>query len=445
MAVRTRAALPVRRDRSDTTHTCAIVAGAPPRGAVADGWCLLSVVTRLLAFAVGGCLLGMAGPVPVWAQAADPVAEARLQVGPLGLTPKLALRDIGLDTNVFNAAGEPERDVTGTVAPGLDAWMRVGRLRLMSETTTEWTYFHRLTNQRALNVGQRARLDLDLFHLVPFMTGSYLRTRQRPNLEIDERVQQTRTGSGAGLLVRTGGRLEIEAAVTRDRFDFGQTRFGSAVLAHALNREASEGALTLRYELTPLTRLVVRAATRYDRFETARIRDSDSLSVEPGFEFSPFALFSGTASVGVRRFQTRDAGAPDYTGLIAAVHLKYVARDMTRFVVEVRRDVDYSFEQHRPFYVSTMEALEVTQLLGFSWDVVGRVSWATLDYKHLLDTGLDLTGRSERRLGYGAGLGRRLGEDLRLGVDVDMVRRTSDFDSRTFDGLRIGGSVTYGY
>jgi hypothetical protein len=410
------------------------------------GHARFSLVTRtLLLLLLGGCLLGLVRPAPVWAQAADPVADARLQLGPVGLTPRFALRDIGIDTNVFNAAGDPERDFTGTVAPGLDAAMRLGRLRLTSETTANWTYFHRLTSQRALNVEQHARLDLDLLHVVPFVTGEYVRTRQRPNLEIDERVQQTRNGSGAGVLFRTGGRLELEAAVSRHQVDLGQTRFGNALLANALNRESSEGAITMRYEVTPLTRFVLRAATRYDRFDTSRVRDSDSISVEPGFEFSPSALFSGTATLGVRRFETRADVAPDFTGLIASVNLKYVLRDMTRFVVEVRRDVEYSFETDRPFFVSTMEALEVTQLVGYSWDVVGRVSFATLDYQHLLGPGLDLASRTDRRLGYGAGLGRRLGDDLRIGFDVDVVRRTSDLDARRFDGLRVGGSVTYGY
>ena len=391
------------------------------------------------------CLLGVLRPALVSAQVRpDQVDTARLHFGPVGLTPKFALRNIGVDTNVFNASDAPERDFTATLAPGVDAWLRAGRLHFTSETTAEWNYFQKATNERSVNLGEQVRVDLDLFRLLPFVTGRYVRTRQRPSLEIDERVQQLRSGAGAGLVVRAGARLELEALVEEERLDFGQTRFGSAALAGALNRTRQEGALTVRYELTPLTTFVVRAATRSDRFETARVRDSDSISVVPGFTFAPSALFSGTASIGFRRFTTREPLAPDFSGLVADVDLKYVARDMTRFVVSIGRDVEYSFEPAEPFFVSTSRRLEVTQLLGYSWDVVGRGSFDTLDYKHLSGAPSAVS-RQDRLLGYGVGIGRRLGDTLRIGVDVDVARRRSEVRTRTYEGMRVGGSVTYGY
>ena len=372
-------------------------------------------------------------------------STARVQFGPLGLTPKIAIRNLGVDTNIFNAAGERQKDMTAAIVPGLDSWLQIGRARLSGKTALEWTYFHKATSQRALNLSQEGRADFDLTRLVPFVTGSYLRTRQRPNLEIDERVQQKRTGGGAGLTFHAGARLRLEAAVSQHRLDFGQTKFGSAVLATALNRDSSEGSLTLKYELTPLTTFVVRTQAEYDRFESAPQRDSDSLSVVPGFEFSPSALFSGTGFVGVRRFTTLDPGSPDYTGLVASVDLKYIARDMTRFVVSVNRDVEYSFEARTPFYLVTSRSLEVTQVVGYNWDVVGRVSLSSLAYKGLLaDLSLG-TDRKDRLFGYGAGFGRRLGDSLRIGIDVDYQQRTSDRETRKYDGMRVGGSISYGY
>ena len=45
---------------------------------------------------------------------------------------------------------------------------------------------------------------------------------------------------------------------------------------------------------------------------------------------------------------------------------------------------------------------------------------------------------------YGGGFGYRLGEYIRLGLDVDRFERTSDVDTRSYESWRIGGSVTYG-
>lgn len=404
-------------------------------------------MARILRLAAAGCLSGLLLPTPLYAQAPaeEPGSTARLQLGPLGLTPKIALRNLGVDTNVFNASDAPEKDFTAALVPGVDAWLRLGRARLTSRTAVEWNYFHKATHQRSFNLNQDGRVDLDLTRLVPFVSGSYVRTRQRPNLEIDQRVQQKRTSAGAGLVFRAGARLELEAGLQQSRMDFGQTKFGSAELAQVLNRDVKEGGLSLKYEVTPLTTFVVRTAARYDRFEFVPERDSDSISVLPGFEFSPSALISGTALVGVRRFRTLDATVPDYSGLIASVDVKYVVRDMTRFVLAVGRDVEYSFEVLQPFYVSTERRLEVTQVVGYYWDAVGRVSLGTLSYKGLLQDIGAVPDRKDRVLGYGAGFGRRFGDDLRIGIDVDYAKRTSDRDARVFDGMRVGGSVTYGY
>jgi hypothetical protein len=46
---------------------------------------------------------------------------------------------------------------------------------------------------------------------------------------------------------------------------------------------------------------------------------------------------------------------------------------------------------------------------------------------------------------YGGGLGYHLGSDLRIGVNVDRQNRKSEVASRRYEGLRIGGSVTYGF
>jgi len=46
---------------------------------------------------------------------------------------------------------------------------------------------------------------------------------------------------------------------------------------------------------------------------------------------------------------------------------------------------------------------------------------------------------------YGAGAGYRIGETLRVGIDVDYYARRSEWQtSREFDGLRVGGSFSYG-
>jgi hypothetical protein len=388
------------------------------------------------------CLLAAA---PRSAEAQQPPTDAgraRFHFGPLGITPRLGIQNLGVDTNVFNANSEPVRDATALITPGIDVWLKVGRVQLSSATTTDWAYFRKTASQRSFNISEHWRVDVDLFRAIPRLGGTYLNTRQRPNDEIDVRVQQKYLAGGVGLKVPLGARLEVDVEARRARFDFTQGASGDPTIGEALNRDSDVVAATGRFDLTPLTALVVRADSVRDRFQMTPARDSDSLRVMPGLEFRPSALISGTAFVGYRRFRTLNPTVPDYAGVVASVELKYVALDAFRIVGQVKRDIDYSLDLSEPFFVSTSVGADVTQMLGVSWDVVARLRRGTLAYRAGTAGG---TGRVDRVRLLGLGVGRRLGDDLRIGIDVDQVVRTSALAARTFAGIRVGGSLTYGY
>jgi hypothetical protein len=78
--------------------------------------------------------------------------------------------------------------------------------------------------------------------------------------------------------------------------------------------------------------------------------------------------------------------------------------------------------------------------------VVGRVATSKLAYQRI---GLaEATAESDHTDWvdlFGGGVGRRFGDNVRIGVDVDRVGRRSPLAFRVYQGFRIGGSFTYGY
>jgi hypothetical protein len=394
---------------------------------------------RLSLLAVSICL---AAPAVARAQAVtDPGADARLRFGPLGVTPRVALRNIGFDTNIFNASGTPERDFTTTLATGADSWLRLGRGYFSGKTSVDWVYFQKNASQRSVNLSQEGRMDLDLLRLVPRAGGAFLNSRQRPNDEFDLRIQQRQVVMFGGVAVPLGVKAALDVEYRQQDFDYAVGKFGDALVATALNRESRSTTVAGHFELSPLTTLTVRADRRLDRFEFTPARDSESYRVMPGLEFQPSAVVSGSAFVGFRRFHTVSPETPDFSGVVAAVKLKFVALDAFRIVGEVTRDVEYSLDLEESFFVSTVAGVEVTQAVGLYWDVVGRVRRHGLAYRPT--AGHD--GRVDRAWQTGVGFGRRLGEQMRVGLDVDYVQRDSVLPSRAFDGFRVGGSVSYGY
>ena len=58
--------------------------------------------------------------------------------------------------------------------------------------------------------------------------------------------------------------------------------------------------------------------------------------------------------------------------------------------------------------------------------------------------GVVVVDRQDKVRSYGAGIGYRLGRDLRIGFNVDQQRRESLIDERRYESLRYGMAVSFG-
>lgn len=394
---------------------------------------------------IGALLLALL-PMNVSAQSVEGLGSPRFIFGPLGVTPRIALKDVGIDSNPRNQAVNPERDFTATLVPGVDTYLRIGRGRLTGKTSVEYLYFNELEEQRSFNFNQELRAEVLLNRVAPFVAGGYLRTRQRPNLEIDARVQQNTTFVGGGMALRLGARTNLELEARRSQLKFGEGEFGDAVIAQALDRDVDLFGATTKVALTPLTTFVLRVESTKDRFKFDPVRSSDSVSVLPGFEFKPSALIAGKVSVGYRRFDAIDDSVPDFAGVIGEVDARYTWREQTRLGFKASRDIEYSIEDVQPYFVANGGGLEITQVIGLNWFAVARGSRTRLVYRNYIGGTAPIgdVGRSDRVDTYGAGFGRKLGDDIRVSLDVNKVRRLSTVVMRQYEGYRVGVSISYG-
>ncbi len=393
------------------------------------------------------CLLPILSATSALAQdvVRDPSENARFHLGVIRFTPFLALANIGVDTNVYNQLDDPKQDFTMTMGPGADYWLKLGRGRLEARSAVTYTWFQTYGDQRALNTENRAKLSLPLNRLVPFVDGLYDYGRRRVSYEIDARALSTDWGYGGGLDVRATAKSTIRLEGHGERLRFDDEFFLGTSLQESLSRNVTTGAVSLREALTPLTTFVVQTEYEQDRFLYSADKDADGVKVMPGFEFDPLALIGGRVFIGYRRFRTLTAAVPDFTGLIADVAADYRTH-ATRFAVKFSRDVTYSYEEVNPYYVLTDTGLRVTQKVTRRWDIVGNLGRQWLSYK--TDSGVVATGtedRLDRSYFAGGGLGYQLGEAVRVGVEANYYHRTSNtYEFRGYDGLRVGGSFTYG-
>lgn len=403
------------------------------------------VVTFLLVAA-----LGVARPSA--AQTEDPSAranEAPVRIGPLRLAPSIALTNFGIDTNVFNnaASEDPRRDFTFTMAPRTDAWLRVGRVWLMGSADEAFVYYREFESERAANHRYSGTARVGFNRLAFAGRLNWASVRDRPGFEIDARSQRKEKGMLLAAAYRVGAKASVGARFDRQRVDFdkGAALFSGQNLQFELNRTMATSGLEVRYRLTPLTTVGVDAVLGRDRFEFSPVRDADSTRVVATVALDPLALIKGTAAIGVRSFRPLSDDLADFNGLTALADLTYVVRS-SRIGLQSIRDIQYSYDVDRPFYVQTGFSVSLTQHLFGPIQGAARLGRQQLAYRVRAANGVSPPREDPDVVRTAGGsVGYRLARERVVSFDVDHMERRSPRDEREYRGLRMGLSVTYGF
>ena len=405
----------------------------------------MSCVTHKLLLTVALSVLA----TPVVAQTpSDPSSSAKVHIGPLALSPSISLTNLGVDNNVFNDADQesPKSDFTMTVEPRTDVWLHVGRSILIGSATEDLVYYRTYVNQRSASGNFKVGILVPLTRLTLAGNAGYLDTKDRPGFEIDARARRHELAFDGRVEIRVLSKTYVGVKATRQKTDFATDAvFLGTNLRNELNRTVTTESVTVRHQLTPLTSVNLDLGREQDRFEFSPLRDSDSTKVSLGVKFDPFALLKGGAALGYRDFTPLVAGVPSFRGLVADVDLSYVALGSTKLSVQGSRDVQYSFDVNQPYYVMTGFSASLAQQIFGPVDAVGRIGAQRLDYRNRAGALIVVANRTDYVHAYGGGLGYHLGPDIRVGFNVDHVRRTSAAINRTYSGLRYGMAVTYGF
>ena len=384
------------------------------------------------------------------AVAQDDADTARFQLGSVSLAPTIRLTNVGWDSNVYNLWEEnnPQSDVTAIATPAVEGWMRTPRFRLNGRSRLDMYYFSRLDSLRAIDNDHAGRAEVYLNRVMPWVAGTFVKTRHRQNLEIDAISLRKNDSAEVGTLVRLSRKTSVGAYAGRSAVHYyGDAEFNGVDLGRALNQNNSTAGGMFRYEATPLTTITVNIDRGLNRFVSATERDSDSVRVVPTVEFKPLALVSGRASVGYRKLRFNDPRQPEFSGVIAAVDLQYTLRTRTQLGVTVQRDVEYSYIDTQVDYLLTGGGFTVRQRLGDRWDAGGNVGRYRLGYRRRDPQAMVELGAypDEIVLNTGVSIGYTVGR-TRIAFDTDWQGRESEVSlGRGYDRLRLGWSLSHAF
>jgi hypothetical protein len=382
------------------------------------------------------------------AQNMEPPNNPPLQAGPLVLAPVVRLTNVGYDSNVFNRDEDsnPQGDITTTLSPSVDGWLRLAHGRASGRSQFDVYYFKQLADLRAVDSDTAGRVEIPLNRFRPFVTGSFVNTRHRQNLELDAIARRQTTSVIVGTDVRLTAKLTATAFASRSRLNYNTNSiYQDTDLSQVLNFTGRGGGASLRYVLTPLTTIGVTIDGQHHRFDSAPDRNSDSLTVIPMVEFNPRALISGTASFGFRQRKSIAGTAPDFNGSVATADLTYTLLGRTRFTVTGRRQLEYSYVVGRMDYVDATLSLGVSQRFADSWDAGASISRSRLTYENVTsptDSTVTIGFPDETLIGWTADAGYNFAR-TRVGVRVERLERQATAQLRAYQRLRIGSTLTY--
>lgn len=373
----------------------------------------------------------------------DPVADAPIRLGVVGVRPRLGITDFGVDTNVFNSQTNKQRDTTFTIRPGAELFLRTGRGLLSVDGGLDFVYFQEFATERSVNSNVRAQYEFRFNRFRPFVGAGTLNTRERPGYEIDVRARRYETGFNGGADFRVASKSIVRAEIRRSKSSFdGDAVFEGRPLNQALSRDLNGVDIGWRQRLTALTTWVTRLSVEAERFEFERLRDSNTFRITSGFELGRFALIRGNAFVGYRKLTATDESAiPSFSGITSDLNVSYTAPTQTRLTAQVERDLHYSYDLLTPYYVQTGWTVTTTQRVVGRWDAEVTGGRDRLAYRGIL-SGLD---RSDFIGRWGGGIGYSLGEQVRVAFNIRSYFRSSELPGREYGGIRAGLAVTYGY
>lgn len=377
---------------------------------------------------------------------------ARVHVGPFYLTPAVNVKELGIDTNVFNEGGQRKSDFTATVTPAANLWIPVARRLLFRATgASDLVWYAKFDTERSVDPQLSAGASVFVHRLTLLGDYSYVNSRQRPNFELDLRSRRLERAASIGATYAVTPKLSVTVSGRRSDLEYDADAVFQGTHFHdTLNRRTSGGAVEVRQRLTPLTSVRLRVEAFGDRFPFSHERDADSVRIMPGVEFQPRALIKGTAFVGYRAFRAKDAAAlPDFSGLVSDVTLAYTFQGATTVRVRHARDLEYSFEPRQPYFVDTAVGVAVRRALGPRFDLVASADRHGYAYRDLRALGSGPSGlppRVDVVWTHEASVGYRVGRIARLGAGVMYIQRESpNVSSRNYDGLRIRTTLTSGF
>lgn len=358
-----------------------------------------------------------------------------LTVGRVRFAPGLTIREIGWDSNVFDEpeSESPKEDYVAAIQPDVSAFTRLRFLRLSAYAGSELTYYRTHDSQRSVGHQVRARADVLLSRIRPFIGVGQVETRTRPNGEVDTRADRQEEELSGGLAFDVSPNALVYGAAYRLGIVYEDALEDGVNLGETLTRNDYSYEAGMKTDLTPLLSMQLVAGYRRDEFTFEPIRNSQSWSGRATFRFAPEAVVSGVVSAGYRDMDFVDPELNSFRGFVGTGSVTYSFLEVGRLSVALTRGVEYSFDSAEAYYIEQSATVAYTHRLFGKVDAQVRGSRASFDY----DARLNQPSHTDTLDTAAGSVGYNLRNRTRIALNYEYARRRSPaFADRNYQRRR---------
>jgi putative beta-barrel porin BBP2 len=371
-----------------------------------------------------------------------PVVVARF--GPIELAPNLAVRQAGVDENVFNEAqiDGPKSDYVVGVAPELTMFARSGLIQFAASSAVEYTHYFKYESERSTALMARGRVELDLGPFRPSLAGAAMSTQERANNELDARARRRETELSTRLIYELSPLAQLFTSAARVDLNYRDgEEFRGVALADSLNRQLHQYQAGIRMNPTPFTTVIVDATFSTDRFVSSPGRDTDSRTIGTELVFGNDAVLRGRVRLGFQNFKPEDPTLMPFRGIVSSVVLNYRGFWRGRFDGSIERQVQYSYDAMEGYFLNTGGQITYTQHVFGPMDVQGVFGSWLMDYGKRFGI---LPHADETRM-FGGGVGYNRGNGSRVGFNYEFRSRDAHDVRESYSRHRLYASYSYIY
>lgn len=384
--------------------------------------------------------------VPRGEQIRRDLEDARYHVGPFRVQPRLSIRDLGYNNNVFGTTDNPVSDWTATVAGGAHWTLPFGpKTYFRGDVIPEYTYYQKLSDRRffggTYNVGALALMN----HLSLAATAGSAKNmallsseleapviRRTNNFEIDGELEFSRA-------------LSLFGNVAGDRPRYSIGALGTDIAAvNQLDRNDAAARAGIRFRPLSFFDVSIAQERTTSKFTVDPLhRDNSGRAVLVGFHYDRPRAFANM-TIGRRTGDaTNGSTFPKFTTTTGSLFVGYSLVAPITLEPYWQGRLQYGLSSTQPYFIETRYGLGLRYRIGNRFVVRGFGEIGSNDYNIPGHGTPGVAVRKDDVKTYGASFAARTYRRMAVTIGLSKSDYTSNLDAFSRSIIRLYTGITF--